>query len=276
MRAASFWNGNPASSDEYDRSIADGLDSGVLGFAGHFGRRHGFDPSGERHRPPFRVAVGNTDAEDALDALVEGTADLAELGTGRAERDQVIAEQVAEHHLFRAGSVLAASRDVSARGVESLAREELVGIYDGRVTNWAALGGPDREIRLVERVERTFLEGAGGGIDEIYGRPERLRGAVRERDDVLTRVFPRDVGEFREGGGSEYRILELERDGQRRGPGDRGYPSTVPLPLFTRGDPDGRERAFLDALSTDPVHPWILDHEDAPLRIFPAADPPDY
>jgi hypothetical protein len=65
-------------------------------------------------------------------------------------------------------------------------------------------------------------------------------------------------------------------NGDPRGPGGAGYPGTYPFPLFTTGEPDRRERAFLDFLSSDALQPAILDRDDGRLRVVPAATTPDY
>ncbi|MFC7195220.1 hypothetical protein ACFQL4_12005 [Halosimplex aquaticum] len=45
--------------------------------------------------------------------------------------------------------------------------------------------------------------------------------------------------------------------------------------MFTNGQPDRRERAFLDALSAAAVQPMILN-DDGRLAVIPAASKPDY
>lgn len=286
-RAATYWNGNPMpASDDYGRSIAAAAGSDELGLASYFGERHGFSPSKEQHRPPFRVTVGDGSRHRNHDALEAGTVDIAGLGsetyTDVAE-DLRLPDDAVRHDLFRTGRVLAVSASVARAGVTSLTPAELRGIYDGRVTNWAAVGGPDRPIHLVTTVgtnpsppfEQTFLDGAGGGADELYGRPRRRMRAVRERDDVLTRFFLPSVRILQDGGTSEYQILDVEIDGEPRGPGGLGYPGTYPIPLFTRESPGNRERAFLDMLTTAAVHPWLLP-DDGGLHVLPAESPPTY
>jgi phosphate transport system substrate-binding protein len=287
-RAAALWNGNRGpTDDEYGRTLADRLGSTGPGVAGYFAGRHGFAPTGTPHRPPYRVAVGDNGGQHSLAALRAGTVDIATPG---AEVFSPLAEEtdlsgLVRHDLFRTGKAFVVSEAVYEAGVTSVTREALLGIHNGRPDNWAALGGPDREIHLAgtvdvqggpEVLERTFLRNQpGGGADARYGQAQRKVAVVDERDDALTRVAVPDVESLREGGRDGYRILAVEVDGEPRGPTDAGYPGTYPVALFTEGAPDRREAAFLEALSAEPVQPAILNEDGDRLVVLPAATPPD-
>lgn len=285
-RAAALWNGNrQPTDDEYGRTLADRLGSTGPGFAGYFASRHGFTPTGSSHRPPYRVAVGENGGRQSHAALTAGTVDVAapwpEVFSPVAEEMDV--SGLVRHDLFRTGKAFVVSDAVYEAGVTSVTREELLGIYNGRLDNWASLGGPDREIHLAgtvdvqggpEVLDRTFLrDQPGGGADQLYGQERRKVAVVNDRDDALTRVSLADVESLRDGGRNDYRILEVEVDGDPRGPADAGYPGTYPVPLFTEGPPDRREAAFLDALSAEVVQPAILNEDGNRLDVLPAAPP---
>ncbi|MFC7195221.1 substrate-binding domain-containing protein [Halosimplex aquaticum] len=168
-RAAALWNGNSLPTDEtYGGTPADRIGSSGPGFAGYFARRHGFSPTETPNRPPYRVAVGENDGPEALAALRAETADVATL---RAETTATVASEMdvsglVRHDLFRTGTAVVVSDAVYRTGVRSISREELLGVYNARITNWRSLGGPDREIHLIGAVdgdhpeifEQTFLE----------------------------------------------------------------------------------------------------------------------
>lgn len=287
-RAASLWNGNRLpTDDEYGTTLADELGSDGRGLAGYFSARHGFTPTETAHHPPFPVAVGEGDDDEISAALTSGTLDLV---APRAEVFDTIGSEfdvsgLVRHDLFRTGRAFVVSTAVHDAGVTSVGRDELLGVYNGRITNWRTVGGPDRDIHLIgtvndahpETLDRTFLrDQPQGGADQLYGQVRRKVAAVADRDDTLTRVPVRDVGSLRDGGTDDYRILDVAVNGDPRGPGGAGYPGTYPFPLFTTGEPDRRERAFLDFLSSDALQPAILDRDDGRLRVVPAATTPDY
>jgi phosphate transport system substrate-binding protein len=286
-RAGTLWNGNRLPTDaEYGATLAADLGSDGPGVAGYVADRHGFTPTDTAHRPPFPVVVGENDDEATHAALGVGTLDVA---APRAEVVDTVASEfdvseLVRHDLFRTGQAFVVSTAVHDAGVTSVGRAELLGIYNGRITNWRTLGGPDRDVHLVgtvdthpETLDRTFLHDQPlGGADQVYGQVRRKVAAVADRDDTLTRVPVRDVETLRDGGTDDYRILDVTVDGDSHSLGDAGYPGTYPVPLFTVGDPDRRERAFLDFLSADALHPAILDRDDSRLRVVPAATTPDY
>jgi phosphate transport system substrate-binding protein len=286
-RAATLWNGNHLpTNDEYSGSLADDLGSEGPGFAGYFGRRHGFTPTKEPLDPPFRVTVSHADQSDAREALSSGSVGITEFGgeVGSTIADRLDVSAFVRHDLFRMGQVIVVSEELYDAGVTAITSDELLGIYNGRLTNWQSVGGPDGEIYLVgtvdisggpERFDRTFLEGQPlGGADQLYGRTGRKVSTVSDRDDTVARIPLPDVESLRSRGTDDYRVLDIEVDGDPRGPGGTGYPGTYPIPLFTEGAPDPREAAFLDALSAEVVQPRILDTGDR-LAVFPAATDAD-
>jgi phosphate transport system substrate-binding protein len=281
-RAAALWNGSRLpTDDEYGTTLADELGSDGPGFAGYFAARHGFTPTETAHHPPFPVAVGEGDDDEIYAALTSGTLDLV---APRAEVFDTIGSEfdasgLVRHDLFRTGQAFVVSTAVHDAGVTSVGRDELLGVYNGRITNWRTVGGPDRDIHLIgtvndahpETLDRTFLrDQPQGGADQLYGQVRRKVAAVADRDDTLTRVPLRDVGSLRDGGTDDYRILDVAVNGDPRGPGSAGYPGTYPLPLFTTGEPDRRERAVLDMLSADAVQPAILNEDGGRLAVLPA------
>lgn len=129
--------------------------------------------------PPLREATGILRAEkgilleinsenvgsssDGIRALGEGDADIAmsthylsgdEKATypGVTFKETYIGEQVV---------VLAVSQDVWEGGVHELTRKQAQGIYDGRITNWKEVGGPDLKIT-------GYTSAPGYGVWETY------------------------------------------------------------------------------------------------------------
>ena len=51
-----------------------------------------------------------------------------------------------ETHIGEDAVALIVSRDVWDGGIKTLTREQVAGIYEGKIKNWKELGGPDRRI----------------------------------------------------------------------------------------------------------------------------------
>lgn len=112
--------------------------------------------------PVVAVAAEVLRAERAMEIVVDtqggSSGGIAALGDGRA--DMAMASRplnggdwqryptvdFVPHRIGSDAVALVVSKDVWERGVHSLSREEMRGIYEGRIRNWQELGGPDRRI----------------------------------------------------------------------------------------------------------------------------------
>jgi phosphate transport system substrate-binding protein len=66
---------------------------------------------------------------------------------------------------------MAVSRDIWEAGVRSLSKEQARGIYEGKITNWKEVGGPDSKINV-------FMSAPGRGQWEIF--VQWLYGEIRK------------------------------------------------------------------------------------------------
>jgi phosphate transport system substrate-binding protein len=158
---AGLWNRNPAPAaiDGWSPDASRGVDEARR--ADRFAARAGFEPTGERGRPPFRVETTLTHSRRAAEMV--------------------------------AGEVADATADVTG-----VAPAEVVGIYAGEIENWRAVGGPDREIRVLGGAEGSqptplgaFLrrrDAYGTGLTVRYGRAHQRIAVVGSRDDAVAPV----------------------------------------------------------------------------------------
>ena len=251
--AAAVWNLNPSPADDWywapsrydldtDRRLAD-----------HFAGERGFEPTGERSRPPFSIAVGSGPPTAVAEDVASGAVDL---GGTPSHVAAVLphyedTEGYVEHAVARTGSVFVVSDDLVDEGVTALTPAEVRDVYAGEVTNWRAVGGPDRAIHVVtsaegeppRRIVTDFFEDTSlTGIDHRAGQiPRRLR-RVDERDDAIADV--------RVGGhvGKGAQPLDVIVDGKRVGYRDAAYPTVHDARLYVWQETDDHERAFLDMI----------------------------
>lgn len=157
---------------------------------------------------------------------------------------------------------LVVSRDVWEGGVRGLSRQQMQGVYEGRIHNWRQLGGPDRRIVF-------FNKEAGRGTWEVfvrwlYGDPDNAPlvsfPEVGSNEEVRTKVGSTP--------GALSQLSAAWADGRRvfglgiRNPGGEvvaatpeaiasgRYPLARPLLLITDGEPRGAGRALLEFLRT--------------------------
>lgn len=210
--------------------------------------------------------------------LGEGRVEVGMSSKPLTESDRTKYPQVdfVEHRVGEDAVALVVSADVWNDGVRSLSREEMRSIYEGRVTNWAAVGGPDRQIAFFNKepgrgtweVFAKWLYGSDqdapaasfpevGGNEETRNKVAGTRGALSQLSyswaDGQT-VFP----------------LALELDGDVVAPtpatiASGSYPMSRPLFLLTNGAPDGAARTLVDFVLSPPGQELVRRHGYLPL-----------
>jgi phosphate transport system substrate-binding protein len=108
-----------------------------------------------------------------VDTLGGSSGGIAALGDGRADvamssrplapsdRDKYPAARFQPHAIGLDALALVVSRDVWEGGIRVLSRGQVQKIYEGRITNWRELGGPDRRIVF-------FNKELGRGTWEVF------------------------------------------------------------------------------------------------------------
>ncbi len=165
-------------------------------------------------------------------------------------------------------------REVADAGVTNLSREQVQGIFEGTITNWSEVGGPDLGIFVYDKepgrgtreVLDKYLYGEGdpppppdtdnfaivGGNLETRSKVKSTAGAVAplstgfiDRHDDLVAVH----------------LDGISPDIENVASGE--YPMTRPLYLITDGPPEGQLKDFIDYVLSDegqailPTHGYL-------------------
>ena len=192
------------------------------------------------------VAGGGTDA--GLRRLATGTADIAM--TSRRVGDyemEALGGHLAEHPIARDAVSIVVSPSIRESGIDDLSQDQLWAIYAGEIKGWKELGGPDREIIAVSR-------SSGSGTGEIFSERVATPGVSVYRESGF------EVEEFVAGSDRAigYLGLNLAQDEDvatiayegvmpsAKTVKDGSYPLSRTLYMYTLGEPDRNERAFLE------------------------------
>jgi phosphate transport system substrate-binding protein len=176
-----------------------------------------------------------------------------------------------EVHIGEDAVAMIVSKDVWDGGVRALSREQLAGIYEGRVRNWKEVGGPDRRIAFFNKepgrgtweVFVHWLYGDArkapsanfpevGGNEETRNKVATTRGALSQLSSSWAdgrRVF----------------ALSLRIDGKEIAPSAGTiatgvYPMSRPLFLLTNGKPQGAAKAMIDFLLSERGQALVKKH----------------
>jgi phosphate transport system substrate-binding protein len=196
-----------------------------------------------------------------ISALGEGRVEVAMSSRPLADADRAKYPAVAFQPV-RIGEdavALIVSRDVWEAGVHSLSAAEMRGIYEGRIANWKALGGPDRRIAF-------FNKEPGRGTWEVFahwlygdakkaplvsfpevGANEEARAKVGSTRGALSQLSASWAD------GETVFALALETAAGVVAPTldnivDGSYPMRRSLFVITNGPPEGDARALVDLL----------------------------
>ncbi len=215
--------------------------------------------------PDVSISVTGGGSGTGIAAMINGTVDIA--NASRQMKDEEIAAAEANGISPREFVV---ARDAIAvvvhpsNPVDRLTLPQISAIYTGQIMNWRELGGEDRPIVLLSRESNSgtyvyFLENVIRlGLDnELLFSPETLLMPSSEGISAEIRQNPNAIG---------YDGLGYVTPDQKmiavgltvEGPfvlpsvesvNDGSYPVSRPLYMYTRGEPTGRIKAYLD---------WVL------------------
>jgi phosphate transport system substrate-binding protein len=215
----------------------------------------------EQH-PEIAVLVSGLGSSAGIEAVSAGTADI-----GTSSRDLKPEEGslgLVDTPVAYDGIAVIVSPQ---NGVNNLTMTQLQGIFAGKIRNWKEVGGADRRIDLVNR-------------DEASGTREAFKKIVMKDVpfDPAAAVLPgtgqvRDVV-ARAGGAIGYislgfveprfttvRVKAISVDGvapSEKSVANRTYPIGRTLHFFTKGEPTGSAKQYIDFVLSDAVQNGVV------------------
>jgi phosphate transport system substrate-binding protein len=279
-KGSSYWNSNsPASDGEYWGSNDEGSVAGWdqietdQNIADYFASLYGFEPSGERSNPPFATRVALSHSGTGCEAVRDGLVDIgnssgpitAELDISEEQRD----ENYVDHVVGRDGQPVFVSQAIYDAGVEQLTGEQIRGIYQGDISNWSEVGGPDQEIYVVGRAEGSGTDtsfrlnmlgdaDAPMDVDTRLGQNQQVQQVLQDNDNAIGYMALAFSGS-----GIQAIAIDFEGTVYRPDPDaentifDSEYPLNRDLHMYTRineetpNGTDMREAAFLNMFLTE-------------------------
>lgn len=162
-----------------------------------------------------------------------------------------------ETHVGHDAVALVVSSDVWDGGVRALTKQQVMDIYESKITNWKAVGGPDRKIVVFNKepgrgtweVFAHWLYGDPKKAPEVshpeVGGNEEARNKVTSTKGAVTQLS----ASWAEG---KIHALSLKLDdGTEVGPtpsniASKKYPMSRPLFFITNGPPMGLAKTYID------------------------------
>jgi phosphate transport system substrate-binding protein len=174
------------------------------------------------------------------------------------------AQALVDHVVARQGWVMVVNSGVT--GVTNLTTQQATDIWTGKITNWKDVGGNDQTIVLVLRpassgTRATFKKIVLNGANEANGTAltEDSNGAVTTA--VSSTPGATSVIGFAYFQANKTKVTALGLDGVQ-GSVDNMLNGSYKLQAFghmyTKGQPDGLAKSFLDYMLSDPIQKTLI------------------
>ena len=208
--------------------------------------------------PDVSVTLNAGGSGTGLKQVADGSVDIGNSDVPAEEKlEEVYYSQLVEHKVCTVTIATVVNPEL-AKEVEGLTQEQLIGIFTGQITNWKEVGGPDEEILLITRPQTSgtraiFRQYALDGNEE-------MSGAALETDDSGTLL--QTVADNKGAIGyvalpyiiNNNKVVGLAIDGVKPTL-ENTYNGTYPVwgyeYMYTKGEPEGVIKAYLDFIVSD-------------------------
>lgn len=210
-----------------------------------------------------RVLVSGLGSSAGIEAVSAGTSDI-----GTASRDLKEDESglgLVDTPIAFDGIAVIVN---PANPVTGLTTEQLRDVFAGKITNWSELGWEDRPINLVNRDEASGTREAFSkiimGDEATFDRRAAVLPGTGQVRDVIARseyaIGYISVG-FVEPRFTDTRVKALTIDGVRPSyetVASKEYPIARTLHFFTKGEPSGSAREYIDFVLSDEIQQGVV------------------
>ncbi|MCG1003937.1 MULTISPECIES: PstS family phosphate ABC transporter substrate-binding protein [Halobacterium] len=265
---ASYWNSNPEAGDGdyWPTSWAEEYGTDMR-LADYFASQYGYEPTGERSNPPFRVSIALSHSGTGIEGVMEGRVDIGDSSAPAAaelagsDPSEETLNNFTDHVVGVDGQPIVVSNEIADAGVESITIEELRAIYRQEITNWSELGGPDRDILALGRAEgsgtdTSFRANVFGdpnapiSPDQRFGQNQQLQQAITQADNAISYIA---LAFVEPDGGTPPVDLVIDGTTYSYGEnlGSQDYPLSRDLHAYTWEGTSRKEAAFINFLLSD-------------------------
>lgn len=211
-------------------------------------------------QPGAEISVTGGGSGTGISALLNGTADVANASRPMTDSEKNSAKrrgfEAVEHIVGLDGIAIIVN---PSSPLKTLTMEQLKKVYSGEVSNWKAVGGPDAKISL-------FSRDSSSGTFQFFQEHVLRKGdySVKARRLASTSAVVQSVAEDTNGigyvglgylneGQGKIKALGMRKNDKSEPvmPSvatvkDGSYPISRPLQMYTRNQPEGQVKTFMD------------------------------
>ncbi len=211
------------------------------------------------NHPQVNVIVNAGGSGVGINQLGEGKVEIgmASRDLPRTEIEKYPQVEFVTHTIGRDAVVPVVSSEVYAAGVHVLSVAQIAGIYRGTIRKWQQVGGPNREILVVDKersrgTRHVFMQAVFGdkeaeapGADLVLGSNNEEQTAITQSDAAIGMLSHAWLNQDIKGVSllmDEGAVIEPTLANIVSG----AFPITRALLLITNGQPRGLTKSFID------------------------------
>jgi phosphate transport system substrate-binding protein len=213
----------------------------------------------EERNPGHTVLINSGGSGVAINQVGAGQLHIGMISRDLTDEERTRHPDVnfTKHIIGRDAVLPVVSSEIYDAGIKSLSNEEMRRIFTGEISNWQQLGGPDREILVIDKerargTRHVFMEAVTGdseasvpAADLVLGANNELQLAITQSSSAFSMLsfawqtdHVRGVAIKMEDG----TVIEPSEENIRGGI----YPITRDIVLITNGRPEGKAGLFID------------------------------
>lgn len=213
--------------------------------------------------PNATINVQGGGSGTGLTQVAQGAVEIGNSDIFAADKQGIDASQLVDHKVCVVGFSVVVNKNVK---VDNLTKAQLIDIFTGKITNWKEVGGEDVKIVVINRpkssgTRATFKKYALDGNEEKEGvaltqdSSGAVKGAIVSNPGAIGYLA---LPYLTEDVKKEIKTLKLDGvEANKESITTGKYPVWSYEHMYTKGEPTGLAKTFLDYMVSDEVKPLV-------------------
>ena len=204
--------------------------------------------------PKAQITVNGGGSGTGLSQVAQGQVQIGMSDIPAEEKEGIDASQLVDHKVAVVGFAMVVNKEVT---VDSLTMSQVADIFAGNITNWKEVGGSDLPIVLVNRPASSGSRATFAKVI-LRGKQEAPSSLIQDSSGQIRKIVSETKGAISYLALSyvDSSIRALKLDGiepTAQSILDGKYPFWSYEHMYTKGDPQGLTKAFLDYMMSGAV-----------------------